>query len=114
MNSSAISSSSTAHWLQGLLAKGAPSQTGHPSGLGTSQVSVIDRASISTRAFELNQAAGVSFSSTKDAERVHGLNSHQSDADNTTMASNSLLVRSADRKNDYGVSALGSRLSLIC
>lgn len=115
MNSSAISSSSTAHWLQGLLAKGAPSQTSHPSTVSSgSQVSVSDRANISTKAFELNQAAGVSFSSTKGADSIHGLNTHQSDANSTTIASNSLLIPSADQKTDSGGSALGSRLSLIC
>lgn len=55
-----VHSSPAARWLQGLLAKGAPSQTGIQSNNGTTELP-RDLTSISARAFQLNQAAGTSL-----------------------------------------------------
>ena len=54
-----IHSSPAAQWLQGLLAKGAPSQVGSRSNPGASELPQ-DSSRISAQAFQLNQAAGAS------------------------------------------------------
>jgi hypothetical protein len=61
MTSSEVHASPAAQWLQGLLAKGAPSQTGTQSSNGATELR--DSTSISARAFQLNQAAGTSLKS---------------------------------------------------
>lgn len=58
---SQIHSSPAAQWLQGLLAKGAPSQGGSHSNTGSTELPQ-DSSRISTQAFQLNQAAGTSLS----------------------------------------------------
>lgn len=55
-----IHSSPAAQWLQGLLAKGAPSQIGSPANTGSTQWP-RDTSRISAQAFQLNQAAGTSL-----------------------------------------------------
>lgn len=57
---SGVRSLSAAQWLQGLSAKGAPSQTGTQSNTRSTEL-LRDSASISARAFQLNQAAGTSL-----------------------------------------------------
>ena len=54
-----IHSSPAAQWLQGLLAKGAPSQIGSRSNPGAAELP-RDSSRISAQAFQLNQAAGAS------------------------------------------------------
>ena len=59
MSTSEVHASSASRWLQGLTAKGAPSQ----AGLQSSRLPAAarcDTASISAQAFQLNQAAGAS------------------------------------------------------
>lgn len=58
---SQIHSSPAAQWLQGLLAKGAPSQVGSHSNTGSMELP-RDSSRISVQAFQLNQAAGASLS----------------------------------------------------
>jgi hypothetical protein len=57
---SEIHSSPAAQWLQGLLAKGAPSQVGNHSNTGSTELP-RDSSRISAQAFQLNQAAGASL-----------------------------------------------------
>jgi hypothetical protein len=57
---SQIHSSPAAQWLQGLLAKGAPSQVGSHSNTGSTELP-RDSSHISAQAFQLNQAAGASL-----------------------------------------------------
>ena len=58
---SQIHSTPAAQWLQGLLAKGAPSQVGSHSNTGSMELP-RDSSRISAQAFQLNQAAGASLS----------------------------------------------------
>ena len=57
---SEIHLSPAAQWLQGLLAKGAPSQVGSQSNTGSTELP-RDSSRISAQAFQLNQAAGTSL-----------------------------------------------------
>src|SRR5688500_13882020 len=59
MSTSEIHSSPAAQWLQGLLAKGAPSQVGNHAHAGSTELP-RDSTRISAQAFQLNQAAGAS------------------------------------------------------
>lgn len=60
MSTSEIHSSPAAQWLQGLLAKGAPSQVGNHANAGSTELP-RDSSRISAQAFQLNQAAGTSL-----------------------------------------------------
>ena len=75
---SAVRSLSAAQWLQGLSAKGAPSQTGTQSNKGSAEL-LRDSTSISARAFQLNQAAGTSLKTHSAAARSSGVSTAQDD-----------------------------------
>lgn len=112
MTSSTIASSSAAQWLHGLLAKGAPSQTGHPSKSAPtdSPAPLEDTASISKKAFQLNQAAGVSTSFDKDDARdVHRVMTTQA-----SLVLLSSLIAPSGAQRDVSVQPLGSHISLVC
>jgi hypothetical protein len=71
---SEVHSSPAAQWLQGLLAKGAPSQTGTQSSTSNGATEVPrDSTSISARAFQLNQAAGISLKSHSQPAQSSGV-----------------------------------------
>lgn len=67
MGPSGVHASSAAQWLQGLLATGAPSQTGIQPSAGSTDAP-RDSTNISARAFQLNQAAGTSLKT--DSQRA--------------------------------------------
>ena len=69
-----IHSSPAAQWLQGLLAKGAPSQVGSRSSAGATELP-RDTSRISAQAFQLNQAAGTSL--TAQARGTQSLGTHK-------------------------------------
>jgi hypothetical protein len=69
---SEVRSLSASQWLQGLSAKGAPSQTGAQSNMGSRELP-RDSASISARAFQLNQAAGTSLKTDSQATQSSGV-----------------------------------------
>ena len=69
---SEVRSLSASQWLQGLSAKGAPSQTGAQSSTGSRELP-RDSASISARAFQLNQAAGTSLKTDSQATQSSGV-----------------------------------------
>jgi hypothetical protein len=75
---SEVHSSPAAQWLQGLLAKGAPSQTGTQSSTSNGATEVPrDSTSISARAFQLNQAAGISLKSHSQPAQSSGVSAAQ-------------------------------------
>jgi hypothetical protein len=76
MTPSEVHASPAAQWLQGLLAKGAPSQTGTQSSNGATEVP-RDSTSISARAFQLNQAAGTSLKSNSQPAQSSGVSAVQ-------------------------------------
>lgn len=69
---SEVRSLSASQWLQGLSAKGAPSQMGTPSSNGSTELP-RDSTSISARAFQLNQAAGTSLKTNSDTPQSSGV-----------------------------------------
>lgn len=111
MTSSTIASSSTAQWLHGLLVKGASSQTGHPSkGASTDSLAALeDTASISKKAFQLNQEAGVSISFKDDARDVRRVMTNQ-----VSPVPLSSLIAPSGPQRDVSVQPLGSHISLVC
>jgi hypothetical protein len=76
MTPSEVHASPAAQWLQGLLAKGAPSQTGTQSSNGATELP-RDSTSISARAFQLNQAAGTSLKSNSQPAQSSGVSAAQ-------------------------------------
>jgi hypothetical protein len=76
MTPSEVHASPAAQWLQGLLAKGAPSQTGTQSSNGATELP-RDSTSISARAFQLNQAAGTSLKSNSQPAQSSGVSAVQ-------------------------------------
>ena len=112
-----VHSSSAAQWLQGLLAKGAPSQTGTQSSNGTTELP-RDSTSISARAFQLNQAAGTPLktdSQTAQPSRVsaahhhHGYHSHHQ----TDHTSSGTYVAQAGVSNPAGIGSPGASASSV-
>lgn len=78
---SEIHSSPAAQWLQGLLAKGAPSQVGSQSNTGSTELP-RDSSHISAQAFQLNQAAGASLNAqarTAQSSGVSAAHQHRPD-----------------------------------
>jgi len=72
MSLSEVHSSPAARWLQGLLAKGAPSQTGTQPSTSATELP-RDSTSISSRAFQLNQAAGTSLKTDSHTAQSSGV-----------------------------------------
>lgn len=72
MSTSEIHSSPAAQWLQGLLAKGAPSQAGSQSSHGSAELP-RDSTRISAQAFQLNQAAGASLTTHSRSAQALGV-----------------------------------------
>jgi hypothetical protein len=98
MTSSEVHSSPAAQWLQGLLSKGAPSQTGTQSSNGATELP-RDSTSISARAFQLNQAAGTSLKSNSQPAQSSGVSAaqhhhrhHSTHNQNNTSAVNSVAL----------------------
>jgi hypothetical protein len=97
---SEVHSSPAAQWLQGLLAKGAPSQTGTQSSTSNGATEVPrDSTSISARAFQLNQAAGISLKSHSQPAQSFGVSAaqhhhrhHSHHNQNDTSAVNSVAL----------------------
>ena len=69
---SEIHSSPAAQWLQGLLAKGAPSQVGSHTNTGSTELP-RDSSRISAQAFQLNQAAGASLNAPTRSAQSSGV-----------------------------------------
>jgi hypothetical protein len=98
MTPSEVHSSPAAQWLQGLLSKGAPSQTGTQSSNGATELP-RDSTSISARAFQLNQAAGTSLKSHSQPAQSSGVSAaqhhhrhHSTHNQNNTSAVNSVAL----------------------
>ncbi|MDQ6735893.1 MAG: hypothetical protein M3Z35_17560 [Nitrospirota bacterium] len=80
MTPSEVHSSPAAQWLQGLLAKGAPSQTGTQSSTSNGATELPrDSTSISARAFQLNQAAGISLKTNSQTAQSSGVSAAHHD-----------------------------------
>jgi hypothetical protein len=113
MTPSEVHSSPAAQWLQGLLSKGAPSQTGTQSSNGATELP-RDSTSISARAFQLNQAAGTSLKSHSQPALSSGVSAaqhhhrhHSTHNQNNTSAVNSVALAGVsdlqkERETDRG------------
>lgn len=107
---SGVRSLSAAQWLQGLSAKGAPSQTGAQSNTGSTEL-LRDSTSISARAFQLNQAAGTSLKTDTQAVQssavaaAHHYRHHHSSHTHTSIPSVVNNAAQFDRSNSQGATS---------
>jgi hypothetical protein len=107
---SQIHSSPAAQWLQGLLAKGAPSQVGSHSNTGSTELP-RDSSRISAQAFQLNQAAGTSLSVHARAAQSSGVSAahhhrppHRDDQNrDTSFVSRAAHTTVSNLQRDTGV-----------
>jgi len=111
---SGVRSLSAAQWLQGLSAKGAPSQTGTQSNTGSTEL-LGDSTSISARAFQLNQAAGTSLKTNSQTAQSSGVSaahhSHRHHSNHTQTSRTSVENSVAQADLSHSQPATGSDAS---